>query len=211
MIMALTGQLMIFFIVIHVLGNSTIYFGWLNAYADHLQSLPQLVWLFRLLLFMVFSVHVFFGVWLKLENRRAKPLPYVVKKNLRATFASKNMIWTGVVIATFLVYHLLHFTIHAINPEMSASVRIDELGRPDVFSMVVLNFQNFLVSSLYILAMGALVLHLTHGIQSSFQTFGLNNERTLPIVTKAGSMVAFVLFLGYVAIPLVILFGMLGR
>jgi succinate dehydrogenase / fumarate reductase, cytochrome b subunit len=120
---AMTGTLMILFVIFHAIGNSTIYFHWLNAYAEHLHALPPLIWIYRIFMLLVLSVHVFFSMQLTLENHAAKPQAYALKKNLRATFASKNMIWTGMIIAVYLVYHLLHFTIRII-PELSASQKL---------------------------------------------------------------------------------------
>jgi succinate dehydrogenase / fumarate reductase cytochrome b subunit len=208
-LMAVTGQAMIIFITVHVLGNSTIFFGGLNSYADKLHSLPLLVWITRVVMFTALSIHVFFSITLTLENRKAKPDAYAVNKNLKATFASKNMIWTGLIIGAFLLYHLLHFTLQVIDPALSAGSNADALGRPDVAAMVISGFQIFSVAVIYIAAMIALVLHLTHGIQSSFQTLGLNNERTMPAMTRAGSVTAIVLFLGYISIPVIILLGIM--
>jgi succinate dehydrogenase / fumarate reductase cytochrome b subunit len=207
--MAVSGQMMVLFLIMHVIGNSTIYFRLLNDYAEHLHSLYILVWANRLLMLAMLSIHVYFGIQLTLENNRAKPEPYALKKNLRATFASKNMIWTGLVIGTFLIYHLLHFTFQVTNPEIAASVNFDEMGRPDVTGMVLSSFQDLLISLIYVVAMGAVLLHLTHGIQSSFQTLGLNNERTIPVITRTGSLMAYVLFVGFVSIPIIILFGLM--
>ncbi len=198
---------MLLFIIIHVLGNSTIYFGWLNAYAEHLHALPPLVWTYRIVMIGVFSLHFFFGIQLTLENQSAKPRSYAVRRSLSATFAGKNMIWTGLIIGAFLIYHLLHFTLQVTNPEMSASRHLDAMGRPDVFRMVVSSFQNFFISFAYCGAVAALALHLTHGTQSFFQTFGLNNDTTLPVIIKAGTLAAFILFLGYIAIPVTIFTG----
>ncbi|MCI0468762.1 MAG: succinate dehydrogenase cytochrome b subunit [Nitrospirae bacterium] len=208
-VMAITGLLMLAFIIIHLAGNSTIYFGWLNVYAEYLHSLPPLTWMCRIVMLIVFSIHLFFGVQLTMENRAAKPKAYAVKKSLRAAFSGKNMIWTGIIIAAFLIYHLLHFTIQTINPEISASMNADIMGRPDVFKMVTFSFQKFFVALIYIVAMTALFLHLKHGAQSFLQTFGANNERTLPVIIKAGTTAAVILFLGYISIPIIIFIGIL--
>ncbi len=210
-IMAITGIVMLSFIVIHVLGNSTIYLGWLNAYAEHLHALPPLVWAFRTVMLAVFVVHVFFGIQLALENSAARPQAYAVKKDRRATFAGKNMIWTGVVIAGFLVYHILHFTLHVTNPAISAGVggNMDTLGRPDVLKMVVLSFQQAGIAAVYIIAMIALALHLSHGAQSFLQTLGLNTDKTIEVFEKLGVVAAVILFIGYASIPIVIFVGIL--
>jgi len=207
MLMAITGLMMLLFVVIHVIGNSTIYFGWLNAYAEHLHALPPLVWVFRLFMLTMFSLHLVFGIQLALENRAAKPDAYALKKSLRASFASKNMIWTGLIIAAFLVYHLLHFTAQVTNPAISSGNNLDSLGRPDVFKMVVLSFRNIFISSLYVGAMVALAFHLIHGMQSFFQTLGLNNDSTFPVIVRGGTLAAVIISLGYIAIPLLIFTG----
>jgi succinate dehydrogenase / fumarate reductase cytochrome b subunit len=210
-VMAVTGVVMLSFIVIHVLGNSTIYFGWLNAYAEHLHALPPLVWAFRLVMLTVFSVHVFFGIQLSLENSAARPEAYAVKKDRRATFAGKNMIWTGGIIAGFLIYHLLHFTLHVTNPAISAGAagNVDTLGRPDVFKMVVLSFQQAGIAAIYILSMIALALHLSHGAQSFLQTLGLNNDKTIEVFEKIGIAAAVIFFIGYASIPIAVFVGIL--
>jgi succinate dehydrogenase / fumarate reductase cytochrome b subunit len=172
-----------------------------------LQSLGPLVWVFRLTLLTVFVLHVLFGVVLTLESRAARPQRYAVTRHFRSTIAGRTMIWTGLFFGAFLVFHLLHFTFHIITPELSARAHFDLMGRPDVFSMVVRSFQRYLFPAVYVIGVAALVLHLSHGIQSLFQTTGLNNDRTLPVISKAGRIAAVILLLGYVSIPLAIFTG----
>jgi succinate dehydrogenase / fumarate reductase cytochrome b subunit len=207
--MAITGQLMILFLFVHAIGNSMIYVSRLNAYAENLQSLFLLLWGNRLLMLAALILHVFFAVQVYFENRAAKPGSYAVRKDLRATFASKNMIWAGLVIGVFLIYHLLHFTAQVTNPETAASINPDSAGRPDVSGMVIAGFQNVFISIVYIVSMAALLLHLTHGIQSSFQTLGLNSEKSEPIIIKTGSIAAIILFLAFISVPLTIFIGMI--
>src|ERR1700681_2150462 len=90
-LMSITGQLLIIFILIHLVGNSTIFFGLLNAYAEHLHALPPLVWAFRTFMLAAVAVHICYGVQLTLENKSANPTVYAVKRQLKATFASENM------------------------------------------------------------------------------------------------------------------------
>jgi succinate dehydrogenase / fumarate reductase cytochrome b subunit len=94
------------------------------------------------------------------------------------------------------------------NPGISSG--IDAMGRLDVFKMVVLSFKNIAIAGVYVAAMMIVALHLMHGIQSFVQTFGLNNDKTIPVVEKAGTGVAFILLLGYAAIPLAIILGILN-
>jgi succinate dehydrogenase / fumarate reductase cytochrome b subunit len=206
-LMSVTGIIMILFVVFHAMGNATIYVHWLNAYAEHLHALPALVWIYRTFMLVALSVHVFFGIRLTLENKAAKPQAYACKKSRRSTFASRNMIWSGTIIAVYLVYHLLNFTLPVVNPGLSANQHADAMGRPDVYSMVVRNFQNVFISLSYIFALIALAFHLIHGVQSLFQTLGLNNEKTMPMVIKLGAITAVILSLIYISIPVFVLLG----
>ena len=117
------------------------------------------------------------------------------------------MIWTGLVIGAFLVFHLMHFTLQIIDPSFAAVRNPDALNRPDVLMMMVRSFQNPGLVFIYLAGVTSLLLHLMHGIQSSFQTWGMNNDRTLPMFIKAGLAAAAILFLGYAAIPISIAMG----
>lgn len=207
-LMSITGQLLIIFILIHLIGNSTIFFGpnGINAYAEHLHSLPPLVWAFRLFMLAAIAVHICYGVTLTLENKAANPGAYAVKRNLKASFASENMIWTGLLVALFILYHLAQFTIHG-TPDVV--VGLDAANRPDVFRMVVTSFGNGLISLAYMFAMLMLFLHLSHGIPSFLQTMGWNNEKTIPVFGTGGKVISAVLMLAYISIPAVILAGLL--
>ena len=211
LIMSVTGFAMIGFVMVHLLGNTSMYHGpdGINAYAKALHRFGSLVWTFRLSLLAMFSLHVFFGIQLALENRTAKPAGYAVNGNLQTTFAGRNMIWTGILIGVFVIYHLLHFTLQVTNPEISSRTHLDALGRPDVFRMVALSFQNLYISLMYICAMCALGLHLSHSIQSLFQTIGLNGEKSFPVIRKGGTLVAIIISVGFAAFPVVILAGLL--
>lgn len=208
-VMAITGQVLIFFVLFHIAGNSTIFFHKLNAYVVGLHGLPPLVWGGRAILVAAFLLHIWYGTVLKLENYSAKPDGYAVSNFRSATFAGRYQIWSGAIIAGFLIYHLLQFTLRVTNPSLSADTHQDPLGRPDVFMMVVGSFQQISISGIYLAALVALGLHLMHGIQSSFQTWGLANDRTLPLIEKAGIAASIVLFCWYFAIPLAILLGMI--
>ena len=202
--MAITGQCMVLFAVVHMMGNSSIFVGpdGINAYAKHLHDLGPLVWVFRAGLLGLASVHIFFGAQLTLENSAANPDSYAVKKLLKVTFASSTMIWTGVILALFIGFHILHFTARSIPGVVEG---VDALGRFDVFTMVVSAFKNGGISAVYLVAMVALFLHLSHGIQSFFQTLGWNTDRTQCTISAFGKAVAFVLLAGYAVIPLSIL------
>jgi len=210
-VMALSGLIMVLFVIVHLMGNASVFTGpdGINAYAAKLQGLGPFIWVFRLIMVSVFSLHICFGILLTLENSAVRPASYAVKKYLRSTFASRTMIWTGLIIAVYLVYHLLHFTFHTIGPGISSALNVDASGRPDVFRMVVLGLQDLSASFIYIAAIIAAALHLTHGIQSVFQTLGGNNDRTFPVIIRAGTVAAVILLLGYISVPLAVIAGVL--
>lgn len=209
LLMTVTGQAMILFIILHLAGNAALYRNSLNAYSAVLHALPVLLWTIRLFLGAMLCLHVFYGIALFLENRKSKPQAYAVQTRLSATFAGRTMIWTGAVIALFLTWHLPHFTLQIIDPSSSAARNADQFGRPDMYMMVVRGFQNPGIVFFYLFSLTSLLLHLSHGIQSSVQTWGCNNDKTLPIVTRMGILIAVALFLGYAALPAAVATGML--
>lgn len=209
--MAITGLIMLLYLIAHLLGNLVIFKGpsSINAYAAILRESVLLLWPIRIIMLSAFMIHLVIAVKLTLDNGKARPIPYRLKKNLRSTIASRNMIWTGLIIALYVVYHLLNFTIPVINPEFSARGNTDSLGRPDVFSMVILNFERVKIVAIYTMAMIATALHLSHGIQSLFQTLGLNGEETLPVVIRTGWITSVILLAGFLSIPFAVLTGIL--
>jgi succinate dehydrogenase / fumarate reductase cytochrome b subunit len=210
--MAATGLFMLLFVVVHLLGNTSIFAGpdGINAYAAKLHGLGPFVWAFRLFMGALLAVHVIFGVLLTLENWAANPGKYAVKKMLKATFASETMIWTGLLLLSFLVYHLLQFTAR-VTPDIVLGN--DAKGRVDVFTMVVSSFRVTPISLVYLAAMVTLFLHLSHGIQSIFQSIGLSNDKALLQFERYGTLLAVLFLLGYCSIPVLILagFGIFAR
>src|SRR5512138_768612 len=120
-VMAVTGALMVLFVVGHLLGNLTIFAGpdGLNRYAEHLHSLAPVVWTTRVVMGVAVLLHIVLSIQITVENSQAKPEKYAKTNHLKATFASKNMIWTGVVIGAFIAYHLLHFTFR-VTPDVAS-------------------------------------------------------------------------------------------
>lgn len=211
-IMGVTGLILILFITGHVLGNMSLYAGdAINAYAVHLRDLGPVLWLIRLFMLAIFLIHIWIGVSLTLENKAARPLSYHQKENLRTGFASETMMISGLVLLAFVVYHVLHFTIHAvgipagISQQINAGSLLDEAGRFDVYTMVVASFKQMLTVALYLIGMIFLLLHVSHGFGSFFQSLGLNREATIPQFNAAGKLFALVIFLGYISIPLIAL------
>lgn len=208
-VMAVTGLLMVLFVVMHLLGNLSIFAGanGINAYALKLHELAPVVWLTRIVMGVAVVLHVALSIQITLENEQANPTKYAVDRSLRATFAGKTMIWTGLVLGVFIVAHLLHFTVRAFPGTV---VGTDALGRFDVFAMVVDGFRKASIALPYVAAMVALFLHLSHGFQSLFQTLGLSNDTLQPAYGTGGKVLSTIFLIGYAAIPVAILIHLLG-
>jgi len=208
MIVAGTGVILILFVIGHLLGNLQIFLGpdWINAYSQHLRDLGPLLWLIRVFLLITVILHIYFTILLAIENRRARPEPYIDRQYVRASWASRHMVASGLVVLAFIIFHLLHFTARKFNPQFSL-LKLDSLNRSDVYSMMVYGFQNVYVSSFYIVGLFLLTLHLTHGSSSFFQSLGLNNQRLTPRLAIGGRVFAWLLFIGYTSIPVAVLLG----
>jgi succinate dehydrogenase / fumarate reductase cytochrome b subunit len=208
-IMAVTGIVLVSFVCVHLLGNSSIFIGAdaINAYAQKLHSLGPFVWVFRLVMLAAFAIHIVFGIQLTLENKAATPESNMQVKRLKTGFGAETMIVSGGVIFFFVVYHLLHFTVRVTNPEIY--VPLGDQGMVDVYFMMVNGFKSALPVIAYVAGLFFLFLHVGHGIQSLFQTLGLSNDKSLPVMGMFSKLVGFVLLVGYVSIPLLIVAGLI--
>lgn len=206
-LMAASGMALVLFLIGHLMGNLLIFSGpdAINAYALKLRKLGWLLWAARAGLLAAAIVHTVTSIQLAVENRRARPARYQVYRTAETNWIRRTMMLSGGLLLVYLAYHLLHFTFHATNPEFGR-LR-DALGHQDVYRMMVLGFSRPLVCIAYVLGVAAVCLHVSHGIGSAFQTLGLNNDKTLPVVTWAGRLLALGLFLGYSAIPLAVWAG----
>ncbi len=208
--MAITGLFLFGFVVVHMLGNLQIFLGQeaLNAYAEHLEELPLLLWPARIFLLVTLIIHMVTAISLAIENKNARPVGYSFQNTVQASYASRTMVMSGVIIFLFIVYHLLHFTFDVTNPELAHLV--DSKGRDDVYSMVVLSFQNIFISSTYITAMAILCFHLSHGLSSLFQSLGLNDMKYDGLVKKIGRGIALAIFIGNSSMPVAAFFHLIN-
>lgn len=208
MIVAVTGVILILFIIGHLLGNLLIFLGpeWINGYSEHLHSLGPILWAIRVFLIIVVVAHIYYTIRLATENRAARRTRYQRREFVKATLASRTMVMSGLILLAFIVYHLLHFTARVTDPRFLA-LPMDPLGHYDVYSMMVLGFSSPLISGFYILAMFLLCLHLSHGSSSFFQSLGLNNKKLTPRLAVLGRVFAWCLFVGYSSIPASVLLG----
>jgi succinate dehydrogenase / fumarate reductase, cytochrome b subunit len=211
-IMAVSGCLLFLFVIAHLLGNLQIFLGpeVINRYGHFLQTNPELIWPARVGLLLMVGLHIWSAVKLTIENRAARPVGYAHYKVVAASYASRTMFMSGLIIFVFIVYHLLHFTVQVapINLTGQNFVLFEDLQhRHDVFKMMVVGFSSIWVSGFYVLGMALLCLHLSHGVSSMFQSIGWKNKTFGPFLDKFARFAAFVIFLGYASIPLAVLFG----
>jgi succinate dehydrogenase / fumarate reductase cytochrome b subunit len=204
-----SGVLLVLFVLAHLAGNLTIYLGpygeGINVYAEALHANPVLLWIARGGLLVVFLVHIVTTLSLVLENRRARPQRYAVNARVQSTIFARTMALSGLVVLSFLIFHVLQFA-----AGMSPHSHLYDLeGRHDVAAMIILSFHNPWVSGFYLLSLGLLGMHLSHGISSVFQTFGLNGRKSAALIKHSALVIAWVLMAGFATIPVAALTGYL--
>ena len=208
-VMAVTGLGLYLFVIIHMLGNLQIFLGSekINAYAALLKSNVAVLWGARLGLLGIVVLHVVSALQLTSINRKARPVGYTTGRPVASTFAQRTIVASGLIILSFILFHLAHYTLGLVDPSL-LDLR-DELGRHDVYRMVVAGFSNPLVSLFYIIAMGLLLLHLSHGVSSLFQSLGLRSKKTFGFFDKLAKASALLLFIGNSAIVIAVLAGLI--
>jgi len=207
-VVGLTGLALVGFVLGHLIGNLQVFLGPepLNRYGHFLQGLGELLWAIRLGLLAMVVLHILFTIKLRLESRSARPDRYAVRKYRAASWAGRWMVWSGLMVLSFIIFHLLHFTTQTIDPNFKTL--IDAEGRHDIYRMMIAGFRNPLASGFYIVAVGLLGVHLNHGFQSMFQTLGLNSHKVAPLISRSGQALSWLIFLGYASIPAAVLSGL---
>jgi len=203
-IMAVTGSFLIIFLIVHLIGNITLFFGpgAFNGYVLALDTIKPLIRVIEVVLLAAFLFHIFNGVVLWFENKRARDTKYTVsgsKEN--STLFSRTMIVSGSIILIFLVLHLStffwRFNFH--DPMGLAS-------NHQYFGIVVYFFSMWWYVILYLIALVLLGFHLNHGFQSAFQTFGWNTKKFFPLVKRIGTLYAIIMAAGFASIPIYFFF-----
>ena len=208
-IVGISGGLLILFVLAHLAGNLTIYIGpygeGINVYAQALHASPLVLWGARGGLLLVFLVHIFTTLSLVIENRRARPQRYAVNARVQSTIFVRTMALSGLVVLSFLIFHVLQFA-----AGMSPHSHLYDLeGRHDVAAMIILSFHNVWVSAFYLLSLVLLGMHLSHGIASVFQTFGLNGRKSASLIKYGALFVSWALMFGFASIPVAAVAGYL--
>lgn len=204
-IMAITGCILILFVIGHLLGNLLIYAGpaRYNSYAAFLHFDGTLLWIIRIVLIVSVLLHIESAVQLWLRNKRARPVGYSRKESIRSSYASRTMYWSGPIVLAFVIFHLLEFTGGYIHPG-------SQFIAGDVYHNVVAGFSVWWISAWYIFSLCLLGLHLRHGLWSMLQSFGMPHSPAREVVLKRLALwIAVVLMAGYISIPISVLTGLI--
>ena len=199
-VMAVTGIVLVGYILAHVTANLLIFAGpaALDAYAVKLRTLPILLWGVRILLLVSVVLHIVAAVQLAARARTARPTPYHRLEPQTSSAASRTMRWGGVALLLFLVYHILHFTTGQAHPDFIHLAP---------YHNVTTAFRVWWVAGVYVAAMVALAMHLYHGTWSMFQTLGIEHVRVNQARRRLATVVAVLVPLGFVTVPIAVLLG----
>jgi succinate dehydrogenase / fumarate reductase, cytochrome b subunit len=202
-VMAVTGLIGFGFVIGHMIGNLQAFpflggADALNHYAVALRKLGALLYLARLILLVAVVLHIVSAYQVSRMSMKNRPTDYERWTPRGSDYASRTMRWSGVILALFIVYHLMHLTFGNAHPHFVHG---------DVYANVVSGFSVWYVSAFYILAMIALALHLYHGVWSMFQTLGLNNPTWNKVLHRLAVISAIIIGAGNISIPVAVLIG----
>ncbi len=211
--MAITGVIGLAFIFFHMIGNLHAFEGMeqINEYGEGLRDVGEplfprtlILWLFlRLPLVLALAIHVHAAWALTRSNQRARAQGYEVRSYLAANYASRTMRWTGVIILLFLAWHLADLTwgLEVVNPDFE---------RGDVYGNLVATLERWPVTILYVVAQGALALHVWHGAWSLFQSVGINNPRFNAFRRTFATTFTIIVVAGFLAVPIGVQLGVIS-
>lgn len=204
LMMAVTGSFLMIFLIVHLIGNVTLFFGAaaFNTYVSTLDVVKPLIRVIELVLLTAFILHIFNGVKLWIENKKARGVKYKVNgSSENSDLYSRTMFLSGSIIFIFLVSHLgtffWRFNVH------------DPMGLTNThqyFDIVIHFFRIWWYVLLYVTAMVLLGFHLNHGFQSAFQTFGWNHKKYFPMIKKIGTLFAMIMAIGFASMPIYFFF-----
>ncbi|OKI05260.1 succinate dehydrogenase [Streptomyces sp. CB02923] len=204
--MAVSGVVMLLYLVAHMLSNLKIFFGpdELNGYAHWLRTVGEpflhhewFLWIARVVLLAAVVTHGVAAFQLSRRDIRARPSKYAHRKR-RTSYATRTMRWGGVILALFIVWHILDLTTLTVNPRAEA-------GHP--YQNLIASFDRWPVTTLYIVAMLALGLHVRHGFWSAAQTLGVGSAARDRVLKTVANLLALVLTAGFVAVPVAVVTG----
>ncbi len=204
LMMAITGGFLLIFLIVHLIGNITLFFGAeaFNGYVGALDVVKPLIRVIEVVLLAAFVLHIFNGLKLWLENKRARGVNYKVNgSSENSDLYSRTMVLSGSIIFIFLVSHLGTFfwRFNVYDPMGLANIH-------QYFDIVVYFFGIWWYVLLYVIAMILLGFHLNHGFQSAFQTFGWNHKKYFSVIQKIGTIYAVFMAIAFASMPIYFFF-----
>jgi succinate dehydrogenase / fumarate reductase cytochrome b subunit len=214
--MALSGLVLVLFVLGHMAGNLKIFAGidpstgdykiddygrFLRAMGAEMLGHSGILWLVRVVLLACLVIHATSGIQLARLNRRAKPIGYKNPNYRSANAASRTMLYGGLFLLVFVVFHILHFT--------TGQLHFSGFVEGQVYANVFSGFQNVFTAAFYVVSMGLLAAHLYHGTWSMFQTLGVDTPRWNKGIRTGAKVVALALFVGFSSVPVAIAIGAL--
>lgn len=219
-VMAVTGVMLVGFIIGHLLGNLLIYLpaasdGYqtvypINYYTGVLHAHPNVLSVVEVSLIAIAVLHIWSSFLLWLQKRRARPVGYVKKDNVPASYASRTMMWSGPILAAFVVFHLLHLTMGSVGLHYQGPMIAGGEERYFTYQNIIYGFRYLPVSISYMVGMILLSMHLYHGTWSMFQSLGVSHPRYTPVLKLAAHIFAWVVAIGFISIPVAVLTGLVG-
>ena len=206
-LMAVSGIVLLLFVIGHLFGNLKVFTGpeHFNAYAEGLRTMGaplfgrgQLLWIARIVLLIAVGIHIWAAWSTTRQSLAARTVRYAKNDDLSFSYASRTMRWGGVIILAFVVYHLMHFTWGNVHPDFVPG---------DAYHNFVEGFRRWPAALAYIMAMVPLALHVYHGTWSATQTLALTNARFEPYRRPISAAVAIAIGAGNIALPLSVLAG----
>ena len=207
--MAVSGIILVLYLIAHMVGNLKAFAGAesFNSYSEWIRRIGEpavpeqtVLTIVRIVLLAAVFAHMWAAFSLWKQARAARPVPYVTKKRVQQSYASKTLRWGGVIIALFIVWHILDLTTGTVNPEGS--------GTP--YDRLVASFSNPFVTAFYVLALVLLGMHLRHGLFSAVQTLGQSNRRRERLLNVFATVFSTLLIGGFLLIPFSVLFGVIA-
>ena len=210
-IMAVTGIMLLGFVLFHMIGNLKIYLGavHLDEYAEWLRTIGEpfvprgvFLWILRVGLILAFFGHIVSAAQLTRMNHRSRPVKYQSPRDyVAADFASRTMRWTGVNVGLFVIFHLMDLTWGTVDPGWA---------RGHVYANVIHSFERVPVAIVYILANIALAIHIFHGAWSMFQSLGINNPKWNDARRTFALGFALLIGIANVSFPLLVVTGVVS-
>ena len=211
-IMAVTGLMLVAFVIGHMVGNLQVFIGpaKMNGYAAFLKGTGELLWLVRIGLLVAVLLHILMAWQLTRIKASARSVDYTMRKPQVSTVASRTMRWGGVLLLAFIVFHILHFTTGTLFPYASRpDAQYVGYSASDVYGNVISGFRVPWVVAFYVVAMLFLMLHLFHGAWSSVRTLGLTKASQHPLHRRVATVIALAVWLGFSAIPVAVFLGVI--